>query len=134
MSSGGMVGLTKVDIIACAIAKRVVQAGNAIGGAISDDGRLVAVSNYEPGGIRVFDAQVWNRFANIPSGAKTIGLADLPGRRFIWSQWEVGDAWIADFSGETLSVSRLATSDGIPSMASSRKMGRSIVGLFGEKA
>ena len=49
-------GLTKVDIVTRQIVNRVVQAGNAIGGAISDDGRLVAVSNYEPGGVRVFDA------------------------------------------------------------------------------
>ena len=34
-------GLTRLDILACAIDRRVIQAGNAIGGAISDDGRLV---------------------------------------------------------------------------------------------
>ena len=51
-------GLTKVDIVARAIVNRVIQAGNSIGGAISDDGELVAVSNYEPGGVRVFDAAV----------------------------------------------------------------------------
>ena len=50
-------GLTKVDILTRSIVKRVVQAGNSIGGAISDDGKLVAVSNYEPGGVRVFDAE-----------------------------------------------------------------------------
>ena len=50
-------GLTKVDILTRNIVKRVVQAGNSIGGAISDDGKLVAVSNYEPGGVRVFDAE-----------------------------------------------------------------------------
>jgi protein NirF len=36
-------GLTKVDILEQRIAVRVVQAGNSIGGAISDDGTLVAV-------------------------------------------------------------------------------------------
>lgn len=127
-------GLTKVDIIACAIAKRVVQAGNAIGGAISDDGRLVAVSNYEPGGIRVFDAASLEPVANIPSGAKTIGLADLPGRRFIWSQWESGDAWIADFSDETLSVSRLGDVGRNPFDGVVTEDGQIyLVGLFGEK-
>ena len=45
-------GLTKVDILEMAIAARKVQAGNSIGGAISDDGRSIAVSNYEPGGVR----------------------------------------------------------------------------------
>ena len=49
-------GLTKVDLLRGAIEKRIVQAGNAIGGAISQDGKVVAVSNYEPGGVRLFDA------------------------------------------------------------------------------
>lgn len=127
-------GLTKVDIVTCAIAKRVIQAGNAIGGAISDDGRLVAVSNYEPGGIRVFDAESLEPVADIPSGAKTIGLADLPGRRFIWSQWETGDAWIADFSGKTLSVSRLGEVGRNPFDGVVTEDGQIyLVGLFGEK-
>jgi protein NirF len=127
-------GLTKVDIVNCAIAKRVIQAGNAIGGAISDDGRLVAVSNYEPGGIRVFDAESLEPVADIPSGAKTIGLADLPGRRFIWSQWETGDAWIADFSGKTLSVSRLGEVGRNPFDGVVTEDGQIyLVGLFGEK-
>lgn len=39
--------LTKIDLVARNIQARVMQAGNSIGGAISDDGRLVAVSNYE---------------------------------------------------------------------------------------
>src|SRR5262245_49888502 len=37
-------GLTKVDLLTASIAKRIVQAGNSIGGAISDDGALIAVS------------------------------------------------------------------------------------------
>ena len=58
-------GLTKVDLLSAAIAKRIVQAGNSIGGAISDDGELIAVSNYEPGGVRVFDAQTLDPVAAI---------------------------------------------------------------------
>ena len=59
-------GLTKVDILTRSIVKRVVQAGNSIGGAISDDGKLIAVSNYEPGGVRVFDAETLEMVADIP--------------------------------------------------------------------
>ena len=33
------------------------QAGNSIGGAVSQDGTLVAAQNYQPGGIKVFDAK-----------------------------------------------------------------------------
>lgn len=99
-------GLTKVDILLGKIAKRIVQAGNAIGGAISDDGKLVAVSNYEPGGVRVFDSATLELVANIPatwSGglSKTIGLVDAPGRRFVFSLWDAGETWIADFSSGT---------------------------------
>ena len=49
-------GLTKVDLITRSIDRRVVQSGNSIGGAISQDGSLVAVSNYEPGGVQVFNS------------------------------------------------------------------------------
>ncbi len=78
-------GLTKVDIVTQSIAARVMQAGNSIGGAISDDGQLVAVSNYEPGGVRVFDADTLELVADIPTGSKTIGLVDAPGRRFVFT-------------------------------------------------
>ena len=74
-------GLTKVDMIAQQIVGRTVQAGNSIGGAISDDGKLVAVSNYEPGGVKVFDADTLALIADIPADGKTIGLvARQPGR------------------------------------------------------
>jgi hypothetical protein len=50
-------GLTKLDLLEQKFAARVIQGGNSIGGAISDDGTLIAVSNYEPGGVKVFDAE-----------------------------------------------------------------------------
>ena len=100
-------GLTKIDMLEQRIANRIVQAGNSIGGAISDDGTLVAVSNYEPGGVRVFDADTLAPVADIPATwgeggkalSKTIGLVDIPGRAFVFSLWDAGETWIADFSG-----------------------------------
>ena len=50
-------GLTKVDILCGKIVKRVIQGGNSIGGAISQDGSLIAVSNYKPGGVKIFSAE-----------------------------------------------------------------------------
>ena len=85
-------GLSKVDLLTQSLTGRVLQSGNAIGGAISDDGRLVAVSNYEPGGVRVFDAETLAMVADIPTGSKTIGLVDAPGRRFVFTLWDAGDA------------------------------------------
>ena len=103
-------GLTKVDILTGKIVKRVVQGGNAIGGAISQDGKLVAVSNYEPGGVRVFNSQTLEMVADIPDEydggllSKTVGLVDAPGNKFIFSLYDAGQTWIADFSASNTPV------------------------------
>ena len=127
-------GLTKVDIVTRQIAKRVVQAGNAIGGAISDDGTLVAVSNYEPGGVRVFDADTLDLVADIPTGSKTIGLVDAPGRRFVFTMWDTGETWIADFArGTDPQITKITDMGKNPYDALITANGRTyITGLFGQ--
>jgi len=132
-------GLTKVDILRGEIAARVVQAGNAIGGAISDDGTLVAVSNYEPGGVRVFDAATLELVADIPALcatglSKTIGLVDAPGRRFVFTLWDAGETWIADFSrGKEPAITKLKGIGDRPYDALITGDGRHyIAGLYGE--
>lgn len=98
-------GLTKVDILERRIARRIIQAGNSIGGAISQDGRLVAAQNYQPGGIKVFDAETLELLADIPATfgdgkqrAKVVGLADVPGNQFAYALFEAGEIWVADLS------------------------------------
>ncbi|WP_170377203.1 cytochrome D1 domain-containing protein [Ruegeria atlantica] len=126
-------GLTKVDIVTRQIVNRVVQAGNAIGGAISDDGQLVAVSNYEPGGVRVFDANTLELVADIPTGSKTIGLVDAPGRRFVFTMWDSGETWIADFATGTPEITKIPDMGKNPYDALITANGRTyITGLFGE--
>ncbi len=125
-------GLTKVDILEQAVVKRVMQAGNSIGGAISDDGRLVAVSNYEPGGVRVFDADTLELVADIPTGSKTIGLVDIPGTQFVFSLWDAGETWIADLSGPAPQITRVKGIGANPYDALVTTDGRTyIAGLFG---
>ncbi|MGB5649363.1 MAG: cytochrome D1 domain-containing protein, partial [Sedimenticolaceae bacterium] len=95
-------GLSKVDLLTATLVGRTVQAGNSIGGAISQDGRLVAVSNYTPGGVKVFDSASLQLLADIPAEyapgqlSKVIGLVDAPGQRFVFSLWDAGQIWIAD--------------------------------------
>ncbi len=132
-------GLSKVDLLTNSIVKRVVQAGNSIGGAISDDGALVAVANYEPGGVRVFDAATLDAVADIPATwrggrSKVVGLEDAPGRRFVFSLWDGGETWVADFSaGSTPSVTRIPGIGDRPYDALITPDGRYyIAGLFGE--
>jgi len=98
-------GLTKVDLLERRIAHRIVQAGNSIGGAISQDGRLIAAANYDPGGIRIFDAATLEPLSEVASTwgdgrqrSKVVGIADAPGNRFIFSLFDAGEVWIADAS------------------------------------
>ncbi|MXN63944.1 protein nirF [Stappia sp. GBMRC 2046] len=127
-------GLTKLDILTAEVVARKVQSGNAIGGAISDDGTLVAVSNYEPGGVKVFDAETLELVADMETGSKTIGLVDVPGRRFVFSTWEAGETWIADFSkGPAPVVTKIEEIGANPYDALVTADGRHyIAGLFGE--
>jgi protein NirF len=96
-------GLTKIDMLKDAIDKRIIQAGNSIGGAISQDGKLIAVSNYTPGGIKVFSSDTLELVADIPADygeglrSKVVGLVDAPGQRFVFSLFDAGEIWMADF-------------------------------------
>jgi protein NirF len=98
-------GLSKVDILAGKLVGRTLQSGNSIGGAISQDGRLVAVSNYKPGGVKIFDADTLKLVADIPATSdssdqlsKVIGLVDAPGQKFVFSLWDSGEIWVVDMS------------------------------------
>ena len=126
-------GLTKVDVLTRAIVARTVQAGNSIGGAISDDGKLVAVSNYEPGGVKVFDADTLALVADVPMPGKTIGLVDVPGRRFAWAVWDTGEVFLGDFSGAEPVVTPLGNAGKNPFDAVLTDDAHTyLVGLFGE--
>ena len=112
-------GLSKIDILTEEISKRVIQSGNSIGGAISQDGSLVAVSNYTPGGVKVFDSETLELVVDIPatefidprSGkskrSKVVGLVDAPGKKFVFSLFDTHEIWVADFSGEDSSKPQL---------------------------
>ncbi len=134
-------GLTKVDLLTRTIARRIVQAGNSIGGAISQDGRLVAVSNYEPGGVNVFDSDTLALVADISavSGrngnpSKVVGLVDAPGQRFVFSLFEAGEIWVADLTNPLAPQLRKFPDAGIqPYDALITPNGRYyLAGLFGE--
>ena len=97
-------GLTKVDLLTQGIVKRVIQAGNSIGGSVSQDGRLVVAQNYQPGGIKAFDAETLELVSEVPAEyapgkfSKVVGLADVPGQKFAYALFEAGEIWVTDFS------------------------------------
>jgi protein NirF len=136
--------LTKVNLLTRRVEGRVQQAGNSIGGAISQDGKLVAAQNYVPGGVKVFDAKTLALVADIPATydapgepgkrSRVVGLAELPGKRFIFSLFDADQIWIADLSqGGTPKLTKFTHVGRQPYDALVTPDGRFyIAGLFGE--
>ena len=133
-------GLTKVDILKGEINKRIIQSGNSIGGAISQDGKLVAVSNYTPGGVNIFNANTLELIEAIPATygkkgqqSKVVGLVDAPGQRFVFSLYDAGEIWLADYSGVKATITRFKNIGTQPYDGLITPDGRYyIAGLFGE--
>lgn len=133
-------GLSKVDILCGTLVKRIVQAGNSIGGAISQDGKLIAVSNYEPGGVKVFSAYDLSLVTEVQSTAvdatkhsKTVGLVDAPGHRFVFSLYDTGEIWVLDLSNDRLNLHKFPGIGQQPYDGLITPEGRYyIAGLFGE--
>ena len=105
-------GLSKVDLLEARIVKRVMQSGNAIGGSISQDGRIVVAQNYVPGGIKAFDAETLELLSEVPAEyapgkfSKVVGLADVPGNKFAYALFDGGEIWVSDFSDPKRPVTR----------------------------
>jgi protein NirF len=134
-------GLSKLDLLDRKLVKRVVQAGNSVGGAISQDGALVAVSNYEPGGVRIFDAESLELVADIPAAygdkgetSKVVGLVDAPGRRFVFTLYDAGETWVADLADpQRPAIRKFADIGRLPYDGLITPDGRYyLAGLFGE--
>lgn len=134
-------GLSKVDLLCGLLVKRVVQGGNSIGGAISQDGQLIAVSNYEPGGVKIFSAETLDLVADIPAtpisskkGSKTVGLVDATDQKFVFSLFDTGEIWVVNMLTPSKPVIKKYTNIGKqPYDALISPDGRwYISGLFGE--
>lgn len=136
-------GLTKLDLLTGEVVERVIQSGNSIGGAISQDGRFVAVGNYEPGGVKVFDVETLELLLDVPTiyekedgttdQSKVVGLVDIPDNRFIFTLFDAGEIWILDMSTTEPELTKYRDIGSMPYDALITSNGRYyIAGLFGE--
>ena len=133
-------GLSKIDLLQDKLDKRIIQAGNSIGGAISQDGKLIAVSNYTPGGVKVFSSDTLELVADIPADygdgklSKVVGLVDAPGQRFVFSLFDAGEIWTLDIKNPKKPIIEKFKNIGkLPYDALISPDGRYyIAGLFGE--
>ena len=134
-------GLNKIDMLSDEVEKRIIQGGNAIGGAISQDGKIIAVSNYQPAGVKLFSADTLELIAEIPAidakgqFSKTVGLVDAPNQKFVVSLFDAGEIWIIDVKNPKLPrVEKFTNIGKQPYDALISPDGRYyIAGLFGEK-
>ncbi|MCE8023803.1 cytochrome D1 domain-containing protein [Billgrantia aerodenitrificans] len=136
-------GLTRLDLLTGEINARIIQGGNSIGGAISQDGRFVAVGNYEPGGVKVFDTETMELVIDVPATyqrpdgssaqAKVVGVVDVPGNIFVFSLFEAGEIWTLDMSQDEPELTQYRDVGSMPYDALITANGRYyIAGLFGE--
>jgi protein NirF len=134
-------GLTQIDLLAQRVVARTIQSGNSIGGAISSDGKLIAVANYDPGGIKIFDAATLEQLSEVPSyygtegkRAKVVGIGDVPGRGFVFSLFEGNAIWLVDTTDPRApQVRKFDNAGSMPYDGLVTPDGRHyIAGLFGE--
>ena len=132
-------GLSKVDLLAGRLVKRVMQSGNAIGGSISQNGRIVVAQNYTPGGIKAFDAETLELLSEVPAEyspgkfSKVVGLADVPGNKFAYALFDGGEIWVSDFTDPKRPVTQRYPAGKQPYDGLITPDGRHyLAGLFGE--
>ena len=132
-------GLTKIDMLEGRIVKRIMQSGNAIGGSISQDGRIVVAQNYTPGGIKAFDSETLELLSEVPAEyapgkfSKVVGLADVPGNKFAYALFDGGEIWVSDFSNPRQPVTQRFPAGNQPYDGLVTPDGRyHLAGLFGE--
>lgn len=133
--------LSKIDILCGKLIKRIVQGGNSIGGAISQNGKLIAVSNYKPGGVKIFSSNDLTLIANIPASkiktgknSKTVGLVDASNNKFVFSLYDTGEIWIVDINNiDNPKIKKIKDIGLYPYDGLIDQQGRYyIAGLFGE--
>ncbi len=134
-------GLSKIDLLEDEITARIIQGGNSIGGAISQDGKIIAVSNYQPAGVKLFSANTLELIAEIPAIdakgqlSKTVGLVDAPNQKFVVSLFDAGEIWVIDVKNpKSPRIEKFTNIGKQPYDALISPDGRYyIAGLFGEK-
>lgn len=135
-------GLSKIDLLQDRLVNRVIQSGNSIGGAISQDGKVIGVANYTPGGVKLFSADSLELLADLPAQygedgktSKVVGLVDAPGQKFVCSLYDANQIWLIDAKNPRVPAVQKYTDIGaLPYDALLTPDGHYYAaGLFGEK-
>ena len=119
---GGKV--SRIDLQSLERAGEIFTSQNSIDNAISQDGRVIATAEYEPGGVTLLDAGdlrlLKEHRATFEREGKTFpsrvtGIVDAPGNRFVCVLIEGGEIWIIDASRPDFPIEhRIPTNRAMP--------------------
>ncbi|MDH5541596.1 MAG: protein nirF [Nitrospinota bacterium] len=89
--------LSKIDLINLKVAAQVKTGESAVGLALSQDGKFIAISNYKPGNIVIVSDETFKIAKTINADkSKTVGMVDAPDDMFIVSLMDANAIWIID--------------------------------------
>jgi protein NirF len=89
--------LSKVDLIKLEVAAQVKVGKSAVGLAVTQDGKYIAISNYKPGNIVIVSEATFKVVKTIDADkSKTVGLVDAPDDMLIVSLMDANQIWMID--------------------------------------
>ncbi|MFQ5432220.1 MAG: cytochrome D1 domain-containing protein [Nitrospinota bacterium] len=89
--------LSKIDLVKLKIVSKIKVGDSAIGLAITQDNKYIAISNYKPGNIVIVSDETFKIVKKIPADkSKTVGLVDAPDNLLIVSLMDADQIWVID--------------------------------------
>lgn len=89
--------LSKIDLVRLELADRVKVGKSAIGLAVTQDGKYIAISNYKPGNVVIVSDETFKIVKTIEAdSSKTVGLVDAPDDKLVVSLMDNDEIWIID--------------------------------------
>jgi len=98
--------LSKVDLIGLKLSAQVKTGSSAVGLAVTQDGRHIAVSQYKPPGVVIVRDSDFKVVKTIPTGGKTVGLVDAPGNLLVFADMEKDAVLVIDAGNAEFPVTR----------------------------
>jgi len=89
--------LSKIDLVKLKLVSKLKVGDSAIGLAVTQDNRYIAISNYKPGDIVIVDEKTFKVVKTIEADdSKTVGLVDAPDDLLVVALMDANSIWVID--------------------------------------
>ena len=98
--------VSKIDLYTLKVVRQVKAGHWSVGGVMTADGKHLAVSNYQPGEVRILDADTLETVKVIPAErvmpdgtrkpSRVAGLVDAPGNLLLFGLMDLDAVWVVD--------------------------------------